>query len=206
MPTEDVRALIGRSLLHDEETAMAGVRYRAKDLTEGLDGILYTCAQCGSVGTTTAGGNRIRCTACGLDAELDGYYRLHGAPVGSINEWFYRQQNGIDLSVPLTSEVRIGTVGDDGLMCENAGHGVATLNREEFTLSGEVFGEVLSFRLTPEQIGAFPITVGKHFDVYYHNRLYYVYPLPDMRATVLWVSYMDRLAEEAREKAASAQP
>ena len=64
-----------------------------------------------------------------------------------------------------------------------------------------VNGEPLSFRIPVEHLAALPVTVASHFDVYHANTLYYISPLPDPRAAVKWVAWLDRLkAEEAEKK------
>ena len=98
---------------------------------------------------------------------------------------------GIIKCLRKNGERDIRIVGVD--MNENAGEGEATLSRREFRFVGTVGGEPLDFSIPTEAIGGLPITVGKHFDVYYNNRLYYVYPEPDNRLSVKWVAYFDKL-------------
>jgi hypothetical protein len=77
-----------------------------------------------------------------------------------------------------------------------AGDGEITLDKNLFTLSGTLHGEKIEFSTAPEKIGAFPITPGEHFDIYHNGKLIYVYPLPDTRASVKWVYFLDRLTAE----------
>ena len=81
-------------------------------------------------------------------------------------------------------------------MNESAGEGDVTLSREAIVFSGTVEGETLAFTLPTDAIGGLPITVGKHFDVYYNNRLLYLYPEPDHRLSVKWVVFFDKLLLE----------
>ena len=59
-------------------------------------------------------------------------------------------------------------------------------------------GEKIDFTVKSEKIGAFPISPGDHFDIYHNGRLIYVYPEPDLRSTVKWVCFLDRLNQKRR--------
>ena len=78
-------------------------------------------------------------------------------------------------------------------MDPNAGEGDVYLDKDAFKLCGTLHGEKIEFTINPEKIGAFPISPGDHFDIYHNGRLIYVYPEPDLRSTVKWVCYLDKL-------------
>ncbi len=198
LPELDVAQIeqrLGAAMAHDDEAAMAGVTYRCKDMTAGLDGILRRCPVCGAQGSLQTRGGRIRC-ACGLDAVLDRTYRLHGAPFGSINEWFDWQQAQIDpYRTAMDSEVTVGAINGRGNLVRRAGEGRAHMDAEKFSFTGQVFGREVSFSVATEKLGGLPVTVAKHFDIYSGNILYHLYPKPDPRAAIDWVCYLDRLHE-----------
>lgn len=193
MTPEAVDERMRRALAHDDEAAMAGVRYRVKDTTAGLDGILRWCPVCGAWGTLMTRRGHIRCSACTLDATLDETYRLHGAPFDTVNAWFDRQQANIDLDKPLTAEVTVEAINRHGHLDRHAGRGVVTLDREAFAFSGEVFGERADFSLTTKELGGIPVTVAKHIDVYHNNRLLRLYPVQEPRDAILFTCYLDKL-------------
>ncbi len=193
---EEVERALVAHLTHDDELAMPGVRYRSKDMTAGLDGILFRCPCCLKEWTLTSSAGHLRCS-CGLDATLDQFYKLHGAPFQTVNEWFAWQQASIDIDTPLTGEMRVGVYGEDGQMDEHAGFGVATLSSEEFSFRGTVFGEETAFSVRTERLGGLPISVGKNFDIHSENRLFYMIPEPNPRAVVKWVSYLDAVKARA---------
>ena len=69
--------------------------FRARRLAEGLENILYYCANCKSEFTLETDRNIIRCSACGSFAEIDCYERLKsgqgsGLPE-TVQEWFREQ-------------------------------------------------------------------------------------------------------------------
>ena len=195
---DELRLAIESAIEHDDELAMQGVRYRSKAIAKGVDKILYKCPACQGEGTLSSGNTNIKCT-CGLNVTLDNTYRLSGAPFSRINEWFEWQMNTIDTeNDKLTSYVRLGACTEDGFMDERAGDGMAYLDKDVFILSGTIHGEKVEFSLSTDKIVAFPITAGEHFDVYYHGKLIYVYPLPDTRLSVKWVCFLDKLSSDKR--------
>ncbi len=198
---EEIRGKIDASILHDDEKAMEGVTYRCQDMTLGLDGILYRCPNCMGEGTLKGGNNHMVCT-CGLDVTLDAAYHFdHSSPFPTINAWYFWQESLLDPEIlRLESKVKVGTPDGNNEMNSDAGQGEISLDKDVFTFRGVVDGKALSFETPTKNIGAFPITVGKEFDLYHNGRLYYFYPLPDGRAAVKWVSFMDVLTRYYKEK------
>lgn len=196
MSIDEIRSVTEDAIAHDDELAMAGVSYKSKNIARGADKILFKCPKCLCEGKIESEGDRIRCTECGFEARLDDRYRLHNAPHGSINEWFEWQQESIDTDTEIMeSEVGLGACGTDGMMDREAGEGRIYMDKDVFRLHGTLFGEEIDFEVATEKLGAFPITAGDHFDVYHNGKLIYVYPRPDMRASVKWVCFLDRLMQ-----------
>lgn len=195
---DEIKEIASGAILHDDELAMAGVEYKCADMSRGVDKVLFKCPKCLREGTITAGDGHIRCD-CGLDATLDSTYRLHGAPFDRINEWFEWQQSSIDTDNEiLESKAGLGCCGEDGYMDANAGEGEIYMDKNTFRLSGTLHGEKIEFSISPEKIGAFPVTPGDHFDIYVDGRLIYVYPKPDPKVVVKWVCFLDKLTSEAK--------
>ena len=201
----EIKKITANAIYNDDELAMDGIEYKCSAMANGLDKILYKCPKCMKEGGISAEGNTVKCE-CGLEATLDTFYKLHGAPFERVNEWFAWQQDSIDPeSEHLESKVRLGCCGDDGFMDEFAGEGEAYIDRDVFKLKGVMHGEEIDFTTSPEKIVAFPITPGKHFDIYHHGKLIYVYPQPDERQSVKWVCYLDKLMEVKKTASAAAK-
>ncbi|MBQ8175102.1 MAG: 1-acyl-sn-glycerol-3-phosphate acyltransferase [Clostridia bacterium] len=196
----EIEAKIQKAITHDDMAIMSGVRYKCKKTAEGLDGILYRCPTCNREFSMKTQGRRIFCTECSFSAELDETYRFHGAPFDRILEWYDWQVAQIDLEKDeLSCEAVIGAVDKKGNMDTQAGRARIRMNRDSFTLEGTVFGCPVSFTRDTVGIVGFPITVGAEFDIYHNNTLYYMYPQPDSRTSVKWVSFLDRVVEESRK-------
>ena len=199
----DIKRITEEAIFNDDEKAMAGVEYKCDTIANGADKVLFKCPRCLREGTITTEGNHIRCD-CGLDATLDGFYKLHNAPFNSINEWFEWQQNSIDIeNEHIATKARLGCCKADGFMDPEAGEGEVYIDKDIFTLKGTLHGEPIEFSVKTEKIGAFPISPGDHIDIYHEGRLIYIYPLPDLRSTVKWVCYVDKF--NADKKALNAK-
>lgn len=196
----EISARIDAAILHDDELAMAGTRYRCKDMTEGLDGIIYKCPECMSEFKMTAKNNHITCSECGADWVLDNKYVMHGTRFDRINEWCEWQKQCLDPENDvLESEAVFGTKNEKGNIDHNAGKGLVRLDKTGFYMKGDIFGEDIEAFYPAEKLGGFPITVGSAFDVYYKNKLVYIHPLPDMRTAVKWVTLLDRIHENGNK-------
>lgn len=196
LTTDEIRARIENALVHDDEQAMAGVEYRCKDISEGLDGILYKCPECMSEFSLKTENGHITCTNCGADSLLDNKYVIHNSRFTSINQWCEWQKSMLDPENDvLESEVVFGTVNKDGNIDHNAGKGKARLDKNTFSFEGEIYGEPVNAAYPVDKLGGFPITVGSAFDVYYKNKLVYLHPQPDSRTAVKWVTLLDRIHE-----------
>ena len=78
---------------------------------------------------------------------------------------------------------------------QNAGEGEVYIDKDVFRLTGTLFGEAVDFSIASRKIGAFPISPGDHIDVYVHGKLVYIYPEPDLRSSVKWVCFLDKLTQ-----------
>ena len=85
-------------------------------------------------------------------------------------------------------------------MDPEAGEGEVYIDKDTFHLKGTLHGEPIEFSLKTDKIGAFPISPGDHIDIYHDGRLIYIYPLPDLRASVKWVCYLDKLNADNKAK------
>ncbi len=193
MSDADLREAIDKAVYHDEEKAMQGVKYRCSDMTQGIEGILWRCPSCGGIHTLKGERGHIICLKCGMDACMDEYYRIHGAPVSSVNEWYFSCVDSIDVAVPLTSKCTLCTPDEKTHAMKQAGFGCISADESGLHYSGTFLGEETSFDIPRATAKALPITVGEHFDVYYGRHLVYVYPENGLD-TVRFAVYMDKLA------------
>lgn len=193
MPIEEVNAKLEAAIYHDEDKLLEGVRFRGHDMALGLDGILYKCPECGAEFEMDTAGSKIVCRKCGYSAWLKHDYTFEAGPFKTINDWYFWQEDQIDLDTPLESHTIVAAPGPDGIMDKNAGHGHIYMDREKIEFKGEVFGQPLEFTLSTDSVKALPASVHSHFDVYYDKVMYNMHLQPDRRAAIKWVIYLDKL-------------
>ena len=197
LSADEISKRVDGAIYHDDEKAMAGERYPAKDTVKGLDRVLYKCPECRAEFRLKAENCAVICKACGFMTELTDSYRFTNGKMGSINDWFYWQIDELDLGGVMESDIKIGAVGPDHNMDFNAGSGHLRLDRERLTLTGSFFGEPIDYSMELEQLGGTPYTPNREFDIYYKKKLLYLQP-PDPRSVVKWVTFIDKAVAEKR--------
>ena len=197
LSVEDISEIVDKAIYHDDEKAMAGLRYPAKDTVKGLDSILYKCPECGAEFSLTAENYRVSCSACGFSTELTDSYRFTSGKMRSINEWFYWQIDMLDLGGVMEEDIKIGAVDKKGNMDMNAGEGHIRLDKNRLSLKGKVFGEDIEYAVGLDILGGTPYTPNKEFDIYYRKRLLYIQP-KDPKTVVKWVTFIDKAVSEIR--------
>lgn len=198
MSVQEIKDVLTERLRHDGENDMPGEKYRANDLTAGLDGIIWKCPRCGAEKSLRTEGGHIRC-GCGLDARLDEYGVLHGAgELKTVSDWYLFCESAVDVSVPLEREVTVSATDAKGYMKKNIGRGTLTVDREKTAFSGIADGVEVSFSVPVSASPAFPVSVADHIDLYNENRLYCFSPVPDPRDSILFVAYREKLMKEKK--------
>ena len=206
MPLEEIDRDVRAAIKHDEGEALPDVRFRSRDTSLGLDGIIWVCPVCGAQYTLECGGGEIRCSACGMSAELDEYGKIHGLPeecgIQTPADWYEYCASTIDTAEPYVASVSAGACDDEGNLLRDVGLGILRIDRENVTYEGTINGEAVTLSRPTAEIAALPVSVSDHFDVYFGGRLYIFSPLPDRRKTIVPVAYLDRLTAERKALAA----
>ena len=160
------------------------VRYKSKNLAEGLDNILTICPKCKQKYTLSTVGHEISCKNCGMTARLDDRYSFVGAePFANFADWYDWQREEIfrsfseDESYSLCSEVELKLPSPDGkTFLYSAGHGVATLTREGLTYEGTVDGEETTLTFPKKEIYRLLFGAGESFEIYIGQKIHFFLP------------------------------
>ena len=169
------------------------LKYKKKTLAKGLEGVLYKCPECGSECTGETSGRKIRCTACGAEAELDMRYSFVGnKPFDDIRGWYDWQYAEIEKAVAadenyaLESKVKLKHSSKDGKKClRDAGEGVCRLDRSGLTYKGTDDGEEVEVHFNGNQVYRLLFGVNEDFEIYLGKEIYYFVP-EDTRECVKW--------------------
>ncbi|MFA5006692.1 MAG: 1-acyl-sn-glycerol-3-phosphate acyltransferase [Candidatus Izemoplasmatales bacterium] len=91
MSPEAIDRFVTDRLFHDESeyASRSGNRYPAKDLTAGIEGILYVCPACGSEFSLHGGNDRVVCDECGHSATMkdDGTFVSDHPEIANVRDW-----------------------------------------------------------------------------------------------------------------------
>lgn len=194
MPTDEISDLLDKAMYHNDEKAMDGEKYLCKNTAEGLDGIFYMCPECESEFTLETKRNRIKCLFCGFETSLTNNYRFTAGRMKTINQWFDFQLEKLSPDTVLEDEVKIGAADKNGNMNLEAGFGKVRMDKDSFTLDGEVYGEKITLKRETGKIGGTPYTPMKEFDIYYDKRLLYLMP-NDRRKIMKYVNLVDKASQ-----------
>ena len=197
MTEDQINNVIESAVFHDEDKIFTNISYKCASPALGLDGVLYKCPSCGAEFDMIAAACTLTCQACGSSSRLDERYRLAGGPFRHINDWYFWQEKTLDTTKPLTSDAIVAAVNNKGNIDWNAGSGVISMDRENITFKGDVFGKPLEFSEKCSSVKALPVSVGHHFDLYHQKELYNFILQPDPRQVIKWSIYMDKVTKEA---------
>lgn len=169
------------------------LKYKKKTLAEGLEGVLYKCPECGSECTGETSGRKIRCTACGMEAELDSRYGFIGnKPFANIRDWYDWQYSALEKEIAsdenyaLVSKVKLKHSSKDGKKClRDAGEGVCKLDKSGLTYKGTDDGEEVEVHFNGNQVYRLLFGVNEDFEIYLGKEIYYFVP-EDRRSCVKW--------------------
>ncbi len=190
MSVDEISEKIDEAIFHDDEWAMKGHHYKARNTAEGLDSILYMCPKCRAEFQLKASGNEIHCEACGFSTTLSDDYRFDNEYARTVNGWFYLQRAMLAPETVMEDDIRIGAVNKHGHMDMEAGEAHLRVDSENFDLTGTVYGEPVELHKKTPDIGGAPYTPDGWFNLYYEKRLFYLVP-PDKRRIVKYVNIID---------------
>jgi hypothetical protein len=113
LSNEELYQKVIRNLTIDAYTVQANrkIEFVGKDLTSGIENLLYMCPKCGSMSTVYGEYNHIKCHNCDLLAEMDNYGYISGAPFNTLTEWdawqkseLYRKNLKENTTTPILSD------------------------------------------------------------------------------------------------------
>ncbi len=191
MDASELDALIADTLRSDASAETVD-SYPQRDKAEGLENLLYRCADCGALYTTKGEGNSLVCSACGARHTLDQTYRFTDGAV-SIPTLYDRicglERKELD-SFSLFTEVETKVFGADGRTVRKE-RGACSLTPDAFSYRSASE----EFTIPTAQLDALCFSCGKEFELYYNGLLHYFYPLTQRQQVARWALLVDLLAQ-----------
>ena len=197
MTADELDAIIEEELFRDESVNPVNV-YDRKDLAEGLENLLYRCADCGALYTTETRGAELYCTHCGASHLLDGNCRFDRG-VLSISRYYDRIK---ELERPELASIDLKAEVRTTIFSQNGRYRRREKGECELTASGFSYRSAsTSFEIPIGVLPALPFSCGEEFEAYHNDELYYFYPVENRRQVVRWALAVDMLWEENNGKA-----
>ncbi len=166
--------------------------FRQKGKAKGLEGLLYRCADCGSLYTTVGRGNKLMCTSCGAQLNLDDNYRFQGR-IRTIAEYYDEikslEADTLD-SFMLQTKVKTKIHGANGGPTRWE-KGVCTLTPRTFSYKSQS----MEFEIKMESLPALAFSCNQEFELYHNDELMYFYPTEHRQQVARWALLVDLLAQ-----------
>ncbi|MBO5998768.1 MAG: VTT domain-containing protein [Lachnospiraceae bacterium] len=217
IPDEELDLLI-ENTLRSCAVMPAGKLYHHRNLAEGLQNVLYRCADCGSLYTTRGIGNDLICTVCGAKRSFDGQYRFSpvsgnirmtaagdtasGSCKGTITSIadYYDRIRELELEELDSLELRTGAAvkifNEKGVL-RTREHGTCVMTPDTFSYTPDT-GE--GFVIDMDKLTAIPFSCAEEFELYHRNEQYYFYPDTDRIQAARWALAADLLREQRAGK------
>lgn len=193
---EELNRLIASTLSGDASSSQERL-YPQKNKAKGLENLLYRCADCGALYTTSGVGNSLVCSACKSVRSFDEHYRFEKAP-STISD-YYRAIETLEAkeldSLLLVALVKTKVFGENGKVLRRES-GECKLTKEGFSYRSATE----SFTIPIDRLSALPYSAGEEFEVYQKENLYYFYPVENKRQVVRWALLVDLLNDRKKEE------
>ena len=168
------------------------VRYRFKNIAEGLENILSTCPKCKSKYTLNAKNNTLKCT-CGFKTNVNERYAFdENSPFENFLDWYewqfeeFKSEIASNPEFSLKSDVilKSPSLNGKGLLRES-GKGVCVFTRDGLTYEGTKDSENITKHFPISSIYRILFGAGENFEVYENKEIYFFVP-NEPKSAVSW--------------------
>ena len=195
LSVEEIQKGIEERLYYDEfkwlETR-PDIKYRSRQLAEGLENILTVCPICGGKYTIETKGHKVFCEKCGYLTSLDNRYNFTGDfKFKNLAQWYdwrkalLEKEISEDENYTLTSKVELRSPGDGKSLTRHAGYGTCTLNRDGLKYEGTKDGENVCLTFPLRVIYRLLFGAGVNFEIYNGTEILFFVP-EEKRSAVDW--------------------
>lgn len=159
------------------------LRYRNKNLAEGLENILSLCPVCGEKHTIYTKGRDIFCKNCGRLTALDDRYSFAGTfRFENFAQWYHWQKDMLrreimqDENYCLRARVELRLPGDGKGLTRHSGSGECLLDRSGLRYTGTKDGEAVDVCFPLKQVYRLLFGAGENFEIYNGTQIWYFVP------------------------------
>lgn len=201
---EEIKTKVDSSLMYNEWVWLGeneDIKYKVKDIAEGLENILAICPKCKSRHSLITNKNTITCENCQLEVKLDDRYQMSGCEFNNILEWYNYQKEIIKKEIVenkdfvLEDKVELWHLSKDcKKITRKAGEGICKLDRSGLKYIGSDDGVDIEKEFPIADIYRILFGAGEDFEIYDGQELYYFVP-ENKRSCVAWYIVSEILKE-----------
>ena len=196
---EEIKARTENALYYNEFEWLKTrplVKYRSRQMAEGLENILSKCPICKQKYTIYTKKRDVFCECCGKVASVDGRYNFVGAtPFENFAEWYKWQNNELyreilrDENYALSAKVTLKHPSLDGkTFLRVSGEGFCTLDRAGLSYKGSCDGENVELHFPMAEIYRLLFGAGENFEIYQGQKMYFFVPEEPKSAVDFYVA------------------
>ena len=202
MSVNEINDLINESIKYNDfDFALENnLQYVSKTKAEGLENVLYYCPKCHKEFSFKTKGNNITCSHCGFELHINNNYQFDDNEfnIKNIHEFYelikeYEKEQLKNDNYTLSCDVKIKKFNFKNKKFNEKGIGKCTLNKNEFTYSGNL--KVSNFTINLNTLKALAFSCGEEFECYYNDELYYFYPITNKQQCAKWAMIVDIINE-----------
>ena len=168
------------------------IRYRSKQMAEGLENILAVCPVCHGKHTITTHKDKICCEHCGELTAVDERYRFaEGFRFQNFAQWYDWQMALLKEEIQgnpeyvLSEEVELRLPSNGKGLTRFGGRGVCSLSRNGLTYIGRKDGQQVKLNYPLQKVYRVLFGAGQNFEIYDGTEILYFVP-NDKRSAVDW--------------------
>lgn len=195
LSVEEIKAGVEQRLYYDEFQWLAtrpDVRYRNKNLAEGLENVLTLCPVCGKKYTLRTKGRDVFCEHCGKLTSLnDRYGFTEGFRFENFAQWYrwqkeeLRRQILADEAFALRAGVELRLPGNGSSLTRSGGSGECVLDRNGLRYTGTKDGEHVQLQFSLKKVYRLLFGAGVNFEIYDGTEILFFVP-QEKRSCVDW--------------------
>ena len=214
LSVEEITERVTEAMRYDDFAwleAHPKIRYRNRNLAEGLENILTLCPLCESKYKLVTKGRTITCGDCGMRVEMNDRYAFTGdAPFANHAEWYaweekrmHEAAEAADFSLTAKVELRHASI-DGKTFLRHSGYGKCTLTAEGLTYHGTEDGKTIEKHFPITAIYRLLFGAGEDFEVYDGSEIYYFVP-EELRSCVDFYTASKLLCDKATLKSENSE-
>ncbi len=182
----EIKAGVEERLYYDEFRwlqSRPNVRYRNRNLAEGLENVLTLCPECGQKYTVYTKGRDVLCKNCGKLTSLDDRYGFtEDFRFRNFALWYHWQKDVLqqqiltDESFSLQSRVELRLPGNGRGLTRHGGDGLCILDRSGLRYVGTKDNEDIDVHFPIKQVYRLLFGAGENFEIYNGEEIFYFVP------------------------------